>query len=327
VLLFTGMAVLIFRIAKGVMQSQKDTTETLSGSNKKFNKIVLPLIFMLPALAVIFCFHYLPLIRGSIMAFYDYKIIGESVFVGIDNFVDALLSSEFWWSMYITVKYMLISLAIGFALPIIIALLLDEIPFGKYFFRTIYYLPAVTSGLIIMLMWKEFYDPTPAGMLNKLFAMFGMGPFAFLKDPNIALVCVVIPSAWAAAGPGSILYLAALKCIPNELYEASAVDGAKWYHKILYITLPTLFPLILINFIGAFLAAMQGMGNILVMTGGGPDRQTQVIGLEIFYNAYVYLKFGYAITLAWILGAVLLGATALKMQIMKKVDFKSAANN
>ena len=261
------------------------------------------------------------------MAFYDYKIIGESVFVGIDNFVDALLSPAFWWSMYITVKYMLISLSIGFALPIIVALLLDEIPFGKYFFRTIYYLPAITSGLIIMLMWKEFYDPTPAGMLNKLFATFGMGPFSFLKDPNIALLCVVIPAAWAAAGPGSILYLAALKCIPTELYEASAVDGAKWYHKIWYITLPTLFPLILINFIGAFLAAMQGMGNILVMTGGGPDRQTQVIGLEIFYNAYVYLKFGYAISLAWILGAVLLGATAIKMQIMKKVDFKSAANN
>ena len=325
--IFAIMVVVIFRFAKGIMKSQKNKSETLPGSNNKFNKIVLPLLFMLPALAVVFCFHYLPLIRGSIMAFYDYKIIGESVFVGIDNFVDALLSPAFWWSMYITVKYMLISLSIGFALPIIVALLLDEIPFGKYFFRTIYYLPAITSGLIIMLMWKEFYDPTPAGMLNKLFATFGMGPFSFLKDPNIALLCVVIPAAWAAAGPGSILYLAALKCIPTELYEASAVDGAKWYHKILYITLPTLFPLILINFIGAFLAAMQGMGNILVMTGGGPDRQTQVIGLEIFYNAYVYLKFGYAISLAWILGAVLLGATAIKMQIMKKVDFKSAANN
>jgi len=325
--IFAIMLIIIFRFAKGIMKSQKSISDTLPGSNKVFNKIVLPLLFMLPALAVVFCFHYLPLIRGSIMAFYDYKIIGESVFVGIDNFVDALLSPEFWWSMYITVKYMLISLAIGFALPIIVALLLDEIPFGKYFFRTVYYLPAITSGLIIMLMWKEFYDPTPAGMLNKLFATFGMGPFAFLKDPNIALVCVVIPSAWAAAGPGSILYLAALKCIPSELYEASAVDGAKWYHKILYITLPTLFPLILINFIGAFLAAMQGMGKILVMTGGGPDRQTQVIGLEIFYNAYVYLKFGYAITLAWLLGAVLLGATAVKMQIMKKVDFKSASNN
>jgi ABC-type sugar transport system permease subunit/ABC-type glycerol-3-phosphate transport system substrate-binding protein len=326
-LLLAGMAVVIFHYSRSIMKSQKDAVETLPGSKNKFSKIVIPLLFMAPALSVVLCFHYLPLVRGSIMAFYDYKIIGESIFVGIDNFVDALLSPAFWWSMYITVKYMLISLAIGFALPIIVALLLDEIPFGKYFFRTIYYLPAITSGLIIMLMWKEFYDPTAAGMLNKLFAYFGLGPFSFLKDPDIALVCVVIPGAWAAAGPGSILYLAALKCIPTELYEASAVDGAKWYHKIFYITLPTLFPLILINFIGAFLGAMQGMGNILVMTGGGPDRQTQVIGLEIFYNAYVYLKFGYAISLAWILGAVLLGATAVKMQIMKKVDFRSAENN
>ncbi|MHC4874551.1 MAG: extracellular solute-binding protein, partial [Planctomycetota bacterium] len=323
---FVIMLFVIVRTTKNTL-AEKLTEEDVAVSKKKGKIKLLPYFLMAPAVGVIFCFHYLPLMRGSVMAFYDYKIVGESIFVGIDNFVDAFLSSEFWWAMYVTLKYMVVSLSIGFCLPIIVALMLDEIPWGKYFFRTVYYLPAITSGLIIMLMWKEFYDPTPAGMLNKLFAYFGMGPYKFLKDPNVALVCVVIPGAWAAAGPGSILYLAALKCVPTDLYESASIDGARWYHKIFYITLPTLFPLILINFIGAFLGAMQGMGNILVMTGGGPDRQTQVIGLEIFFNAYVYLKFGYAITLAWILGALLLGVTAIKMQIMKKVDFTAAESN
>jgi multiple sugar transport system permease protein len=324
--LFLVITFFMVKVAKSALSEKKNEENVTVGKNNLY-RYILPITFMLPALLVVFTFNYVPLLRGSLMAFYDYKIVGESVFVGIDNFIDVLTSESFWWSLYVTIKFMLISLTVGFFLPIIVALMLDEIPWGKYFLRTVYYLPAVTSGLVIMLMWKEFYSEDPTGMLNSLFAHFGLGPYKFLKDPNMALLCIVIPSAWAAAGPGSILYLAALKCIPKELYEASAVDGARWYHKIRFVTFPTLMPLIIINFIGAFLAAMQGMGNILVMTGGGPDRQTQVLGLEIFYQAYVFLRFGYAIAIAWILGAILLGFTMIKMQIIKKVDFTAAEAN
>ena len=317
----------MYKMAGDTLATNK-ALETDSFKKKtNYKYYIFPVLFMLPAISVIFMFEYLPLIRGTFMAFYDFKILGKSTFTGIDNFVDAFVSKEFWWSMYVSVKYMIISLTVGFFLPIIVALMLDEIRWGKTFFRVIFYLPAVTSGLVIMLLWKEFYDPTPAGLLNTLFSFAGMGPFEFLKDPNLALLCVVIPGAWAGAGPGSILYLAALKCVPTDLYEAGAIDGARWYHKIRYITLPTLAPLIIINFIGAFLGAMQGMGNILVMTGGGPDRETQVVAIEIFYNAYVYLKFGYATSMAWILAAMLLLFTALKMRIIKSVDFTTSEGN
>lgn len=326
-LVSAGMLLITFRFTLQTLQNDSETTEPKRKRRVGWRRRLYPLLFMFPALAVITVFHYLPLVRGSYMALFDYRIIGDSVFVGIDNFLEAILSPDFWWSMYITFKYMFVSLAIGFGLPILVALLLDEIPWGRYFFRTVYYLPAVTSALIIMLMWKEFYDPTPAGMLNTLFGYLGLGPFQFLRNPNVALLCVVIPGAWAHAGPGSILYLAALKVVPTELYEAAAIDGASWHHKLRFVTLPILFPLILINFIGAFLGAMQGMDNILVMTGGGPDRETHVIGLEIFFQAYVYLRFGYAIAVAWILGAVLLAFTALKIRIMKRVDFKAAEDN
>ena len=320
---FLMMGWLMYKMS-GDTLSTANEVETATKGKTNYKYYIFPVLFMLPAVSVVFMFEYLPLLRGTLMAFYDYKIIGKSTFTGIDNFVDAFVSKEFWWSMYVMLKFMVISLSVGFFLPIIVALMLDEIRWGKTCFRVIFYLPAVTSGLVIMLLWKEFYDPTPAGLLNKLFSIAGMGPFEFLKDPNLALLCVVIPSAWASAGPGSILYLAALKCVPPDLYEAGAIDGAKWYHKIRYITLPTLAPLIIINFIGAFLGAMQGMGNILVMTGGGPDRQTQVIAIEIFYNAYVYLKFGYATSMAWILAAMLLCFTAMKMRIIKNVDFTTS---
>ena len=325
--LFLLMAWLIYRVTSNTLAGRKESADIVGSRRRGLRRMIGPAMFMLPAVAVILMFEYLPLLRGSLMSFYDFRVIGKSEFVGIDNFVNVAVSPEFWWSMYITVKYMVVSLAIGFVLPIAVALMLDEIPRWKVFFRTVFYLPAVTSGLIIMLLWKELYEPTPTGLLNRLFMFIGLGPYQFLSDPNIALICVVIPMAWASAGPGSILYQAALKCVPLDLYEAAAVDGAKWYHKIRYVTIPTLYPLIIINFLGAFLGAMQGMGNILVMTGGGPDRQTQVIALEIFYNAYVYLKFGYAVALAWILGAMLLGVTALQMRVIKKVDFKAAEGN
>lgn len=330
IMLFGTMAWLLIKVGLGSAEGKARLPDDIvAPPNKKiqFSKLIMPCVFMAPAVLAVLIFCYYPLLRGTLIAFYDYKIIGESTFVGIDNFVNVIVSKEFWWSMYVTVKYMLISLTIGFTIPILVALALDEIPWGKTFFRTIFYLPAVTSGLVIMLLWKEMYDPTPAGILNQCMAYLGLGPFQFLKDPNLALLCLVIPAAWAHAGPGCIIYLAALKCVPAELYEAAAIDGARWYHKLRYVTLPTLFPLVLINFIGAFLGAMQGMGDILVMTGGGPDRATQVVALEIFYNAYVYMKFGYAIAIAWVLSAILLGVTALKMRLIKKVDFKSTEGN
>jgi len=281
-------------------------------------------LFMLPAILPIVVFAYVPLVRGSFVAFLDYKILGDSVFVGFDNFIGALVSPHFYHSLLITGQFTLLTLAIGFVAPIIVALLLDEVPLGKYLFRTVFYLPAVTSALVIMLLWKQFYDPAPAGMLNKLMATIGLGPFAYLKDSRLALICVIIPAAWASAGPGSLLYLAALKTVPNELHEAAGIDGAGMFRRLRHVTIPALAPLILINLVGAFIGAMQGAGNILVMTGGGPDRATHVISLEIFFNAYVYMKFGYATALAWILGAMLVGFTVLQMKILRRVEFRAA---
>jgi multiple sugar transport system permease protein len=212
----------------------------------------------------------------------------------------------------------------GFFLPVILALMLNEIPRGTLLYRTLYYLPAVTSPMVIMLLWKQFYDPSVAGLMNRVLDFMGLPAQTWLQDPRLAMICVIIPGIWGGLGAGSIIYLAALKNIPEELYEAAALDGAGYFHKVCHVTLPTLRILLIINFVGAFIGAFHATEVILMMTGGGPLFATHVIGLEIFYNAFMYLQFGYATAMAWILGTLLVGFTVYQLKIVRDVRFAAA---
>ncbi len=297
---------------------------------------VAPWLFMAPAVFSIVLWAYFPLARGLFMAFQDYKVVKPPVWIGLDNFIEAATQETFWRGILNSFQYVGLSLGLGFCLPILLALMLSEIPRGKYLFRTLYYLPAVTSGLVIIFLWKQFYDPseqglfnqllTPvAGLLNTLHLSHLSMPLKidWLGDPKYAMLAVVLPAIWAGAGPGSIIYLAALKTIPEDVYEAADLDGASIWHKIRLITLPSLRPLIIINLVGAFIGSFKAMENIFVMTGGGPLYATHTIGLEIWYNAFMYLKFGYATAAAWIMGAMLVGFTLYQLRILRDVRFSA----
>ncbi len=179
-------------------------------------------------------------------------------------------------------------------------------------------------------MWKWFEDSTPAGLFNSLIqsGAHAVGlhsdPVKWLDNPKIALISVILPSIWATAGPGSIIYQAALRSVPDEMYEAADMDGAGVWTKIWRITLPTLKPLIIINLVGVVIASFQATENILVMTAGGPLYSTQTLGLEIWYNAFVFLKFGYATAAAWVMGALLVGFTIYQLRIMKDLRYAAA---
>jgi multiple sugar transport system permease protein len=124
-------------------------------------------------------------------------------------------------------------------------------------------------------------------------------------------------------GPGSLIYLAALKGIPDELYEAADIDGAGFFQKIFTIVIPNLKALIIIQFIAAFIASAQQSGFILVMTFGGPNEATRVADLLIFEKAYLYLEFGIATTMAWILGMLLMGFTVIQLRKLSRMEFKT----
>jgi len=296
---------------------------------------IAPWLILAPAVILILMFAYYPLARGSVMAFQEYRILTPSRFVGLDNFIRIILDGKLFHYLYVSLKYTAIMMLLGFVSPILLAILLSEIPVGKMFFRTIYYLPQVSSSIVIMLIWKLLYDPSEYGMFNRLAKfVFPLGqkifgwekfkPIDWLGTKEIVLWCVAMPSVWAAVGAACLIYLAALKNVPDELYEAAEIDGSGIWGKFRHITIPTLMPLIIINFIGAFIGTFRSMGNILVLTGGGPGDASMVIGLAIWYRAFTMLQFGIATAMAWILGSLLIGFTIYQLRFLRKVEFRRA---
>ena len=294
-------------------------------------------LMMLPALATIAVWSYWPLARGTLMAFQDYNVRGFTEWVGLENFAMVLFSPDFWHAMGVSLKYTVLYMIFGFGAPIILALLLSEVPRGKILFRTIYYLPAVLSGVVVMFLWKGFYGPH--GMINTLInkvILFSNSTFGtafqevaenWLSNPDTALIACLLPTIWAGMGPGCLIYLAALKTVPDDIYEAAEIDGAGILGKTRHIALPSIRMLIGINFVGAIIGAMKsGSEFIMAMTGGGPYTPygaTEVIGLHIFWEAFGYLRFGPATAMAWVLGSMLIGFTVFQLQRLSRMEFRA----
>ena len=341
-------------------------------------RVFLPaILLLLPAALTIVLWRYLPLGWGAVISMQDFHLVLPSRWTWLDNFAAVLWDPEFWRSLAVSAWYAVLSLVMGFVAPIALAVLLHELPRGRLIYRVVYYLPAVLSGLVVMLMWKAFFEPSERGLLNQLLmatprwawmtalglvtaafatgawtqgcagrrgvaAALGAGaffsiavmalvwhglPFAaqrWLDDPRWAMPCVILPTVWAGIGPGCLIYLAALKTVPEELHEAADLDGAGFFGQLRHVTLPTIRVLIYINFVGAVIHGFQVSEYILAMTGGGPSGLTEVLALKVFYDAFVYLRFGFATAAAWLLGAMLIGLTVLQLRRLASVEFKAA---
>jgi multiple sugar transport system permease protein len=350
-------------------------------------------VILLPAALTIFFWRYLPLARGSVMAFQDYNLMGNSTWVWLDNFGEVLWDVKWWEAVWNTVRFSFLIVALTFLPPVILAVFLQESPVLNIFFRTVFYLPAVITSLVVIVLWKQFYEPSELGVLNMVLmhipaiVFIGLGvlllfimfcffrrlmihqrpwiaicflivgfillysccsfakpvltmkdvawyirpfkclpePFRWLDDSETAMLACVIPMIWAGMGPGCLIYLAALKGISNDFYEAADIDGASFIDKIMFIVFPTLKPLLIINFVGVFIRSCYGSTQtILAMTGGGAN--TEVAGLKIFYKAFVYMQFGPATAMAWILGFLMIGFTMYQLRILAKVEFKATGN-
>ena len=196
------------------------------------------------------------------------------------------------------------------------------------------------TGTVVLLLWKGFYDEY--GLVNKVVNVgitmlnwflpaaseLAYVQIRWLENKHTALLFCLLPSIWAGMGPGCLIYLAALKTVPDDLYEAADVDGASIAQKVRFVAVPSIKGLILINFIGAVVATIKNGGdNMLAMTGGGPYTpygETEVAGLHIFFEAFAYLRFGTAVSMAWILGAMMVGFTIFQMKRLSRMEFKTA---
>ncbi len=324
-LLFTAVIVLLlggvgWAFARVLLRPGEVPNNLREAKRLSLGKRAASLLLLLPAVGLILLWAYYPLLRGSVMAFQEVRIMGASRFVGFENFVRVVTNPLFPSAMKATFIYVLAVLSLGFMAPVFLAVFLSEIKWGSTALRAIYYSPYLRGGVVVLFIWKIFYMPTDEGLFNHLLSQFGLGPVRWLQDPAINKWCIAIPGIWAGTGSACLVYLAAIKGIDDSLYEAADIDGAGPWHKLFSITIPSLKPLLVINFVGAFIGAFHSMGNILVLTGGAYE--TNVIGLQIFLEAFSYLRFGPATALAWILGSMLIGFTIYQLNFLRKVEFR-----
>jgi len=292
-----------------------------------------------PAMLLIVLFNYYPILRALPIAFQDYHVIGGSQWTGLANFNEVFGNPATWSSLIKTFYYLSLTISAGFFAPVVLAILMSEIFSLRYMLRTLYYLPTVVAGVVMLLMWQRFYEPTPDGMVNKLVipllqlwnhltpAVWNVAPLPldWLHDSLLGIPSVVFVGIWGSIGPGMLIYLAALKSIPEEIYEAAEIDGAGWRVKFVNITLSYLRPLLVINFIGAVIGAFQASGNILALAGNFPA--TYTFAVHIWFQAFGLGEFGTGTALSWLMAMMLMGFTVWQLRVLRNVEFRKAAGD
>lgn len=256
-----------------------------------------------------------PLFFSLIMSCCEYDVLSPPKWVGLDNYRFMLTDPLFYKSLWNTIV-MTIGVPLGMIVSLAIALLLQKEWRGMATYRTLFYLPAIMPGVAASILWLWIFNPQE-GMMNAILAKFGITGPLWLQDPKWSKPALILMGVWASGG-SMIIWLAGLKTIPTQLYEAAEIDGAGAIRKFFYITLPMLSPYILFNLIMGFIATFQIFTQAFIMTQGGPVDSTLFYAYYLFNNGFQYLRMGYASALAWVLFGIILLLTLVQLKLSQK---------
>lgn len=261
-------------------------------------------IFIGPWLIGFIGFAIYPLVYSLGLSFTDWNILESPNFVGFENYGRMFANEDFWAALKVTFIYSFVSVPFGLLLGILLATLLNQKMKGMRIFRTIFYLPAVASGVAVSMLWLWVFDPD-FGLINVILSYIGIDGPNWLSSSKTALTSLIIMSLWGVGG-SMVIFLAGLQGISSSLYEAAEVDGAGPFRKFMSITIPMLTPTIFFNLILGVINSFQVFTQALVMTGGGPGNSTLFYVLYLYRNAFEFFKMGYASALGWILFVIIL---------------------
>ena len=276
----------------------------------KRHETILGWLMVSPWLIGFICFSALPMFASLIISFTEWDMLSKPEWVGFENYKTLFFEDPLaLHSLNITILFTIVSIPLNIVFGLALAMLLNTSIRGLAIFRTIYYLPAILSGVAVALMWRWIFS-TEFGLLNALLSMIGIEGPAWLTDRIWVLPSFVIMRLWSVGG-GMIIYLAGLQSIPTNLYEAANIDGANWWHRTRFITLPMLSPTIFFQLIVGFIFSMQIFTEAFIMTNGGPADASLFYLLYLYRQAFQYFDMGYASALAWVLFVVILVLTII----------------
>lgn len=274
-------------------------------------------LFLAPALIILFLSLLLPAISTLVMSFTDISFLRPTKFVGLANYAGLLADQRFHQAMLNTVYYML-----GVTFPTMVAGLLAAVALNRDFpgriaFRTIFYLPVLTSLIAAAVVWMYVYEPY-SGLLNGVLVRVGLPPQPWLQSPDLAMPALIVMAVWRDFGTAMIIYLAGLQDIPKDIYEAAKLDGASSRVMFFKITVPMLSSVTFYLMIILIVQTFQVFGAIYVMTGGGPLGSTTTMVFEMYQHAFGYAEFGYAAAMSTVLFTAILLFSILGTRIMRK---------
>lgn len=280
-------------------------------------------VFISPWLVGLLVFSLGPVVASFLLSFANYELITPPKWVGLDNYATLLTEDRlFWLSLYNSVYYTLLSVPLGTAVAFALAMLLNlKLP-GMRFYRTIFYLPAVTSGVAVALLWIWLFNPQ-FGLINYLLRSIGLPGPGWMVDQEWAKPAFVLMSLWGAGGT-AVIFLAGLQGVPRTLHEAAAIDGANSWHRFRYVTLPMMSPVIFFNLVMGTIGSFQVFTQAYVMTSGGPQNATLFYVLYLFKQGFGMFRMGYAAAMAWILFVIVLVLTLAQFQLAQHWVFYEA---
>jgi multiple sugar transport system permease protein len=251
-----------------------------------------------------------PIVASLGVSLTDWKILGDPHWIGLDNYQRMMDDRVFFKAIRNSIYYGVGSVTLGIATAFLLALLLNQPVRGVTLFRTIFYLPALVSGIAIAILWTNILHPD-YGLINASLAKIGIDGPGWLKSPEWAMPGLILVAVWSVGG-SVVIFLAGLQGVPTHLYEAAALDGAGPLRKFWNVTVPMMSPVIFYNIIVGFIVSLQSFVLILIMTDGRPANATLVMGLYIYRTAFKFLDLGYASAMAWVLLVVIMLITLVQ---------------
>lgn len=299
------------------------TTAPYRPIQKRRAKITRNLIawgIMLPSLALFVFFVWMPLAQSLRLCLYETKGFSTVRFVGLDNFAAVIAHPDFWPAVINTFSYTFWSLIIGFLVPIIMAVLIQEMVYGKSIFRIAVYLPNIVPGLATVFLWRYLFKSGGNGGLNMLLNSVGLQGGEWLSNATLAIPVIVVAMTWKGAGATTLIYLAGLQGINPELYEAAIIDGANVRQRIWNITVPQIFNLGRTLLILQVIAVFQVLYEPLVMTNGGPNNASVSLMQVVFRYAFERYDYAKATSVSVLISIALITLTLVYNRINRPKD-------
>ncbi|MFI2337266.1 carbohydrate ABC transporter permease [Nocardia rhamnosiphila] len=277
-------------------------------------------LFIAPNLLAVAVFLVFPLGFSLYLSFHEWDMFGPIRFTGLRNFRELLTTDPlFAIALRNTLVYTLGTLIPTVSISLVVAATLNRGVKGTGFFRTVMFLPLAISSVVMAVIWRFVFD-TNNGLLNTMLGGVGLGPIPWLVEPRWAMVSVCLVSVWKSIPFATVVLLAAMQGVPQDLYEAAKIDGAGAVRRFVSITVPLIRGALSFVLVVSVIGSVQAFDQIYVLTGGngGPETGTYVFGIMIFQNAFAFGDAGYASAIAWLIFLALLAPTIAQLWFTRK---------